>query len=292
MRYSDLFAAALRLCGKNEMSTAVEVLIEDSFAISRSRFWIQKNQVIRDDNGLRRFRRRLRRLLANEPLAYILGEKEFFGHAFAVSPAVLVPRPETELLVEKALELLAEWPAVPPRNDGAVSLRNGVSRVLDIGAGSGCIAISVALGSTATVTALEKSRPALRVLKKNIARFGLKKRVRPLAGDLFPLRGGPFQLIASNPPYLSRRDWQEAPAGIRRYEPKAALVAGAAGTELLARLVAQAPRWLVPGGHLLLEIGQGQRRALSGFLKAAGLKEAECVRDYAGIERVIVAQKE
>ena len=276
MLYSDLLAAALRQCKKNEMSTAIEALIERSFAISRTQFWIKKNQVIGDAAGLRRFRRYFRRLLAHEPLAYILGEKEFFGHAFAVSPAVLVPRPETELLVEKALALL----------DGKAA------RVLDIGAGSGCIAISVALGSPATVTALEKSRPALRILKKNIARFGLQDRVRPQAGDLFPLRGAPFQLIVSNPPYLSRRDWQDAPEGIRRYEPKAALVAGAAGTELLARLIAQVPRWLAPGGHLLLEIGQGQRRALRGFLKAGGLREAECVRDYAGIERVIIAQKD
>lgn len=276
MRYSDLFAAALRQCGKNEMSTAIEVLIEDTFAISRSRFWIEKNQVIRDANGLRRFRRRLRRLLAGEPLAYILGEKEFFGHAFAVSPAVLVPRPETELLVEKALELLAAKPA----------------RVLDIGSGSGCIAIALALGSPATVLALEKSRPALRVLKKNIARFGLQERVRPQAGDLFPPAAGIFQMIVSNPPYLSQRDWRAAPAGIRGYEPKAALVAGPAGTESLARIVAQSRRWLAPGGRLLLEIGRGQHRAVSGFLRSAGLREIECVRDYAGIARVIIAQKD
>lgn len=276
MLYSDLFAAALRQCGKNELSTAIEVLIEDSFALSRSRFWIEKNQAIRDANGLRRFRRRLRRLLADEPLAYILKEKEFFGRAFAVSPAVLVPRPETELLVEKALALL----------DGKAA------RVLDIGAGSGCIAITIALHSPVTVMALEYSRPALRVLKANIARFGLRGRVRPLAGDLFPRRSGTFHLIVSNPPYLSRRDWQAAPAGIRRYEPEAALVAGKAGTEVLARIIAAARPWLVPGGHLLLEIGQGQRRVVRGFLAAAGLRETECVRDYAGIERVVVAQRD
>jgi len=273
--YADLFAAALRRCGKNELSTAVEILIEDSFALSRNRFWIEKNQAIRDGNGLRRFRRRLRRLLADEPLAYILKEKEFFGRTFAVSPAVLVPRPESELLVERALELLGSRPG----------------HVLDIGAGSGCLAISLALGSSATVTALEKSRPALRVLKANIARFGLQGRVRPLAGDLFPRRGGPFRMIVANPPYLSRRDWRSAPPGIRCYEPREALLAGRAGTELLARIIAAAPPWLVPGGHLLLEIGQGQRRAVSGFLHAAGLREEDCVRDYAGIERVVVARR-
>ena len=287
MRYSDLFAAALRQSGKNEMSTAIEILIENSFAISRSRFWIQKNQVIRDASGLRRFRRRLRRLLANEPLAYILGEKEFFGHVFAVSPAVLVPRPETELLVEKALAILNGKPAVPPRSDGA--------RVLDIGAGSGCIAITIALHSPATVMALEKSRPALRVLKKNIARFGLQARVRPLSGDLFPRACEPCEpceMIVANPPYLSRRDLQQAPRNVRLFEPHEALLAGANGTEVLARIIAGAPRRLVPGGCLLLEIGQGQRFRVTNFLKAAGLREIECVRDYAGIERVSVAQKD
>jgi release factor glutamine methyltransferase len=274
--YSDLFAAALLQCGKNEMSTAVEVLIEDSFAISRSRFWIQKNQEVRDAGGLRRFRTRLRRLVSGEPLAYILGEKEFFGHAFAVSPAVLVPRPETELLVEKALALL----------DGKAA------RVLDIGAGSGCIAITIALHSPATVTALEKSRPALRVLKKNIARYRLQERVRPQAGDLFPRAGGLFEMIVANPPYLSRSDLRQAPRPVRLFEPRQALLAGAKGTEVLVGIIAGSGRRLSPGGRLLLEIGQGQRRPVNGFLKAAGLRETECVRDYAGIDRIIVAQME
>ena len=150
----------------------------------------------------------------------------------------------------------------------------------------------MALRSPATVTALEKSRPALRVLKKNIARFGLQARVRPLAGDLFPRASERFEMIVANPPYLSRRDLQQAPRNVRLFEPHEALLAGADGTEVLARIIAGAPRRLAPGGRLLLEIGQGQRRRVRGFLKAAGLREIECVRDYAGIERVIVAQKD
>jgi release factor glutamine methyltransferase len=189
---------------------------------------------------------------------------------------VLVPRPETELLVEKALELLGQKPA----------------RVLDIGAGSGNISIVLALNSQAVVTALEKSGPALRILKKNIARFALRRKVRPQAGDLFPGKGEPYQLIVANPPYLSTRDWQRSPAVIRRFEPRGALVAGPAGTEMLARIAGKARAWLAPGGHLLLEIGQGQHGAVSGFLSGAGLREVECVRDYSGIERVVVARRE
>ena len=277
MRYAELFADALRaLRGpkKEELPAALEALIESSFAISRTQFWIRKNQAIHDAAGLKRFRRAFRRLLAGEPLAYILKEKEFYGECLIVSPAVLVPRPETELLVEKALEILGVRPA----------------RVLDIGAGSGNISVVLALRSQAMVTALELSRPALRILRRNIARLGVQNRVRALAGDLFPREAEAFQMIVANPPYLSRKDWREAPASIRNYEPKTALVAGPRGTEILARIVARASRWLEPGGHLLLEIGQGQRRAVRGFLATAGLRESECVRDYAGIERVVVAR--
>lgn len=273
MLYSELFASALAQLDGNEMSTAVGVLIESSFGISRSQFWIRKNQAVSDSKGLRRFRRAFARLLAGEPLAYILGEKEFYGETFAVNRAVLVPRPETEFLVEKALEILGNAPA----------------RILDIGAGSGCIAITLARFSRSEVVALEKSRPALRVLKRNIEHFGLREKVRPLAGDLFPVCSARFDMIVSNPPYLSRRDWLKAPREVRFHEPEAALVAGPAGTEVTARIIAQAPGYLVPGGHLLLEIGKGQRRAVRRFLDAAGLVEVECVSDYAGIERVIVA---
>lgn len=276
MLYSQLFASALRALPNRELPTAVEALIESSFAISRTRFWTIRDQPVRDAAGLRRFRRRLRRLLAGEPLAYILKEKEFYGETFLVSRAVLVPRPETELLVEKALGLLGR----------------DAMQVLDIGSGSGAIAVVLALRSCAALTALERSRPALAVLRRNVARFGLQERVRTMAGDLFPHRGNRFRMIVANPPYLSRRDWQRAPRTVRLYEPRAALVAGPRGTEVLARIIAGAPARLAPGGWLLLEIGHGQRRAVQGLLKSAGLKEIDCVKDYAGIERVIVAQKD
>ena len=115
------------------------------------------------------------------------------------------------------------------------------ARVLDIGAGSGNIAIILALNSRATVTALEKSRPALRVLKKNIARFGLQERVQRSPATFSPKKPELFHMIVANPPYLSRKDWDDLPPGIKRFEPKAALVAGPTGTEALAKIVAGAP---------------------------------------------------
>jgi release factor glutamine methyltransferase len=271
--YSELFTAHLEQLKTGELSTAVEVLIEKAFAISRTQFWIKKNQPVRDAAGLRKFRRYFARLLANEPLAYILKEKEFFGEKFAVNPAVLIPRPETELLVEKALDLLGKKPA----------------RILDIGAGSGNIAIVLALKSRSMVTALDMSRPALRVLKKNIARFGLQKRVKVIKADLFPKKPEFFEMIIANPPYLSQKDWHGLPPGIKLFEPRAALVAGPAGTEALAKIIAGAPGYLSPGGRLLLEIGQGQLRAVRALLKAVRLQETEYIRDYGGIARVIAA---
>jgi release factor glutamine methyltransferase len=273
--YCELFAASLKGLKNGELSTAVEVLLEKAFVLSRTQFWIKKNQPIRDARGLRKFRGYFQRLLADEPLAYILREKEFYGEKFMVNRAVLIPRPETELLVEKALELIGTRPA----------------RVLDIGTGSGNIAIVLALRSRATVTALDMSPPALRLVKKNISRFGLQKRVKAREADLFPKKAEHFQVIIANPPYLSRKDWQALPPGIRLFEPRAALEAGPAGTEALERLIAGAPEYLAPGGHLLLEIGRGQLRAVRAFLRTAGFGEIEYRRDYGGIARVISARR-
>lgn len=275
MLYRELFAAHLGRLKKGELSSAVEALIEKSFAISRTQFWIKKNQPVRDASGMRKFKRYFARLIADEPLAYILKEKEFFGEKFAVSPAVLIPRPETELLVEKALELLGR----------------GKMRVLDIGSGSGNIAIILALKSQATVTALDASRPALKVLRKNIASFGLQNRVRPLHSEFFPRKAQNFDMIIANPPYLSQRDWQDSPPAIKLFEPRTALVAGPAGTEALEKIIAGAGDYLSPDGHLLLEIGHGQLRAVCAFLKSAGFKKPEWCRDYGGIPRVISTRR-
>ncbi len=275
MLYRELFAASLQQLKKDELSTAVEALIEKAFAINRTQFWIKSNQPVRDRAGLKKFRRYFSRLLADEPLAYIVKEKEFFGEPFAVNPAVLIPRPETELLVEAALERSGDTPL----------------RILDIGAGSGNISIVLALKSGSAVTAVDMSRAALRVLKKNIARFGLQNRIRVLAADLFPRPGLPFDMIVANPPYLSQKDWDDLPPGIKLFEPRCALLAGPAGTETLARIVAGAGAQLRPGGHLLLEIGRGQLRSVRALLKTAHFRERECVRDYGGIPRVIVASR-
>ena len=274
MRYCDLFTRSLQKLDCGELAIAVEILMERAFGMSRTQFWIRKDLEITDTRKLHSFHRAFSRLRNDEPLAYITGEKEFYSQLFRVNRRVLVPRPETEILVEKALSLL-----------------RGPASILDIGAGSGNISVSLALNSDSRVWALEKDGAALGVLKRNISRFGLRGRVFPLKADLFPRRPVPFDLIVSNPPYLSERDWDRLPRMIRDFEPRDALVAGPKGTEILEAIISRAPSFLPEGGYLLLEIGKGQHRSVGRFLDRARFEAIEWVPDYQGIRRVAVARK-
>lgn len=227
-------------------------------------------------------RRRLimgvRRRAARWPLAYIVGNQPFRDLTLRVTPAVLIPRPETEELVERALERIrtAERPLA----------------VADIGTGSGCIALSLA-GSprVATVWAVDRSLVALRVARGNAR--ALRRRCRFIQGDLAsPLirRGVQVDLLTANLPYVDPADWRTLSAEVRR-EPRTALVAAGRGLALITRLIRQAPRVLQPGGTILLEIGIGQSKDVQKLFRASGLWNNEVVhRDAAGIPRVAEAQ--
>jgi len=219
-----------------------------------------------------RWRALLARRAAGEPLAYLLGEKEFHGLALEVSPAVLVPRPDTETLVEWALEIL---PADAP------------ATVVDLGTGSGAIALALARSRPlASVTAVDASESALAVARGNGQRHGLT--VRWLAGDWFAgLAGERFGLIVSNPPYIAEGDPHLAAL---RHEPIEALTSGADGLNSLRRIVADAPVHLEPGGWLLLEHGHDQAEAVCALLARAGLSEPRTRRDLAGLPRCSGAQ--
>jgi release factor glutamine methyltransferase len=210
-----------------------------------------------------------RRRLAGEPVAYLTGRREFWSLEFEVTPDVLVPRPETELLVECALEAVREIerPAI-----------------LDLGTGSGAIAIAVASSrADAAVTATDASPAALAVARRNAARHGLRNQ-RFLAGDWFaPVPAARFDVIASNPPYVAAGD---AALAALAHEPQLALVADAGGLAALATIAAGAPARLAPGGRLLLEHGTGQGPAVRGLLEAAGFAGIRTWRDLAGHERV------
>ncbi|WP_036171538.1 peptide chain release factor N(5)-glutamine methyltransferase [Massilia sp. 9096] len=213
------------------------------------------------------------RRLAGEPIAYIVGRREFFGLDFEVNDAVLIPRPDTELIVELALARL------PPQG-----------RMLDMGTGSGAIAVACAhTRADAHVTALDVSEAALAVARRNADANGAA--VRFLRSDWFgaldadPEAGDTFALIASNPPYIAAGD-EHLAQGDLRFEPAGALTDHADGLSALRIIIAGSPRHLEPGGWLLLEHGYDQAAAVRALLAAGGFKDVQSWRDLAGIERV------
>jgi len=222
----------------------------------------------------------VRRSAAGEPLHYLTGEREFYGLSFRVTPAVLIPRPETEILVEKALEL-----ARP---------RAGSLRFVDVGTGSGCIAVSLAHElPRALGWATDVSQSALAIARQNARRAGVGGRVEFICCDLlecFPARPH-FDLILSNPPYISGAEMGELPRMVRDHEPNQALCGGLSGIEAYIRLIPQAAQRLAAAGCLLLEIGAGQAAEISEIVRDAGLTLTETIQDLQSIPRCLVAQR-
>jgi release factor glutamine methyltransferase len=260
-------------------STDVEVLIREVFHLTKTQFWINRNDLINDKRALRRFTGLRARLLKDEPLAYILGRKEAFSRDFIVNRHVLIPRPETEILIGAGVDFLKAitQPAV----------------VLDIGSGSGVIAISLALETGAKAIAVEKSRGALSVLRKNIALHHIEDNVFPVHADLFPRSGKTgealFDVIVSNPPYVAEAEWPDLPPCVRNYEPKQALVAANEGLSVIERIAAKAREYLKPAGKVLVEIGAGQKEKVEKIFDAAGFGCIEFLNDYSRIPRVVSA---
>jgi release factor glutamine methyltransferase len=225
-----------------------------------------------------RFRDLVRRRGAGEPVAYLVGSREFFSLPFAVSPAVLVPRPETEGLVVRAIDLCR---AAPPGR-----------RVLDVGTGSGAIAVAIARHvPTARLVATDTSAAAIDVARGNAARHGVAERIEFAVTDLVP-DGGPWDLIVSNPPYVREDEFDTLPADVRLHEPRSALVAGPTGVEVVARLVAAAAGALVPGGWLLVEIGPATVAAAEALVaESPALLPEPTLKDLAGLPRIIQARR-
>jgi release factor glutamine methyltransferase len=221
-----------------------------------------------------RYRELVRRRVAKEPVAYILGWKEFYGLEFSVTPAVLIPRPDTETIVEAALKWLEKRPD---------------SRICDIGTGSGAIAVTLANSfPESTVLALDNSEEALKIAWKNIQAHGLDDRITVISGDLLGSLDDAFDLIVSNPPYVAEADRETLDAGILNYEPGAALFAGADGLDVIRRLVPEAAERLVPGGALMIEVGDGQADSVVNLFETSGVfSSVETKSDLAGVQRVV-----
>jgi len=231
-----------------------------------------------------RFRSLVKRRGEGEPVAYLVGSREFFSLPFVVSPAVLVPRPETEGLVIRVLDLC--------QTAGAISHR---PRIIDVGTGSGAIVVTVAKRlPQAELVATDISPEALAVASDNARRHGVAERIEFVACDLLsdPRVAGPWDVIVSNPPYVREDEFDALPRDVRLHEPRTALVSGPTGVELVGRLAAEAAEKLVPGGWLLMEIGPSTAAAAEEVVAAqAALSLEPTLKDMAGLPRIVQARR-
>jgi release factor glutamine methyltransferase len=230
------------------------------------------------ENEAERYLELLDQRHAGEPIQYIIGETEFYGLPFRVTPDVLIPRPETEHLVEKVIALCRalERP-----------------RIADVGTGSGAIAVALAHALPgALLTATDLWAAALEIARENAARNGVADRVRFLRGDLLgPAATECFDVVASNPPYVATSERASLAVEVREHEPAMALFAGCDGLTVYRRLIPQAAEQIVSGGYIALEIGYDQKEALAALLTASGFENVEFVPDLQGIARVAVARQ-
>ncbi len=254
-----------------------EVLLSHLLGEKRIYLYVHFDQPLTADE-LARYREMVKRRTSGEPVAYICGEKEFMGLPFKVSPSVLVPQPDTEILVEAAIERLK----------GKENIR-----IADVCTGSGAIALALAhYLPEASVAATEISPEALAIAKENAEALGLSERAEFFEGDLLaPLVGKTFDAIVSNPPYIPSDDIDGLPREVRA-EPRMALDGGADGLDFYRRFVRESAAFLHDGGFLAVECGETQAGAIAEMAAAGGFGKTEIVRDLADKERVVLMKKE
>lgn len=251
-----------------------EVIVAFALGIDRTRVIIESQRPL-EAGELALLRDLVKRRRAREPIAYLRGEREFYGRTFRVDPRVLIPRPDTEALVDVALARSAH-----------VSLS---MRLLDLCTGSGCVAITMARQRpTSRVLATDLSADALAVARENAYRLGAYN-VAFAQGDLFAgvPAGSQFDAITANPPYIPTGEIAGLMADVRDFEPRAALDGGADGLDLVRRIVAEAPAFLDEGGVLAMEIGAGEAPAVRDLFERHGYRDVQVDRDYGKIERVV-----
>lgn len=257
---------------------AAEVLLAHVLGVSRATLLAHPERRLADAEW-EAFVRLVERSARGEPLFYLIGEREFYGMPFKVTPAVLIPRPETEHLVDAALE----WAR-------SRALRAYASLTFaDIGTGSGCIAVALAVYlPNSRGYAVDLSAEALEVARENASRHGVAHRLTFLQGDLCAPLPEPVDLLVANLPYVARSEWASLDPAIREYEPILALDGGADGLEVIRRFLAQAPAYLRPMGAVFLEIGAGQGDAVLDLARSAFPRAAiRLLQDAAGLDRVV-----
>jgi release factor glutamine methyltransferase len=272
----------LAQCGVADARVEADLILAFVLKTTRDKLYAERDRVIASPEK-EIYNDFLKRRGQREPLAYLLKTREFMGLDFFVDPSVLIPRPETELLVEKVLEL--------GKNIGRERENEEVStKVLDLCTGSGAIAVAVAYyWNQASVVAVDMSSEALTVAKINAAKMNVNIDFR--LGDLLaPVQGEKFSLIVSNPPYISEQEILECPPEVRK-EPVLALLAGKDGLDFYRRIAMKATEFLSHGGIILVEIGYSQGTQVRELFKAAGY-QTELFSDYAGLDRIVLARKE
>jgi len=267
-------AKALAAAGIEEPLLEAEVLLRHVLGLDRAAFFSRLDEPL-DEAAARSYEGALARRLAREPTAYITGHKEFYGLDLAVSPDALIPRPETELLVERALAAI-EADAAP--------------LVVDVGAGCGAIAVALAVNHPGVrVVAVDVSRPALALAARNAKAFGVAARVAAVQGDLLACIGGACRVIVANLPYVRSGDWDALAPEIRLNEPRLALDGGPDGLAVIRRLLEQAAPFVEKGCLLLAEIGDDQGAAAAAAARAAMPAARVSVEpDAAGRDRMLV----
>ncbi len=258
---------------------AADLLLGFALGCDRVKIVTHPEQFVDRDCRIR-FENLVARHASGEPLNYLTGEREFYGLSFRVSPAVLIPRPETEILVEKAIELMKSRPAP--------------SMFVDVGAGSGCIAVAIAHEvSSSAGWAVDISAAALEIARANAIRHGVADRIHFIQGDLLRclLPEPRFDFVLSNPPYVPVEEYDNLPHDVRDYEPRLALAGGESGLEIYSRLIPEASSRLAFGGFLLLESGAGQAGRIRALAEAAGLSVEWVLNDLQEIPRCVVARK-
>ena len=272
--------AVLRETGSPTPRLDAEVLLSHCLKASRLLLFTHPEQIL-DDKILADYGKATKRRQKGEPVSYIIGRKEFWSLPFHVNSSVLIPRPDTEIAVEEALASMAKQ-------------QKDHWNILEIGTGSGAIAIALASEQkNAHITATDISEEALNVARENALKNNAADRILFVLGDMFaPFKEERFDMIISNPPYISCHDFPLLSEGIRHYEPHLALLAGNDGTEFHRRLIDEGLSFLNPGGWLIMEIGTEQGEAVREYFAAgAGYEKISTRRDYAGMDRVIKGRR-
>lgn len=274
---------------------AAEVLLMHAVHCDRAHLYAHPERELTEVEWIH-YGRYLNERLQGKPTQYLTGHQEFWGMDFLVNPAVLIPRPETELVVEATLALARRHFRASAFAEGTELAEKTELHIADVGTGSGCIAVALARELPhARLYALDQSADALDTARANAARLGVAERITFLQSDLLEVRSGetlpPLEIIVSNPPYISERDRATVMREVREFEPAAAVFAGESGVEVYARLIPQAQRALCEGGHLVLELGYDAQEKVGALLAADGWEEIQWRPDLAGLVRVVTARR-